>query len=1016
MRSESQSLRIQNTMRSPGRWLWVVFASVMGLLDVQAQEGSAFKAYCHSVALRPAHTSLGTTIVFSTPKGTDYPFFDVIGNQLVVGNELRPLPGSLPSYEAGFGHMRAGQFIEYGVALMEVPATDSDGNGVPDFAQVDSPMSGTFPGTINVYGSAPYTAKLVVTVSRSAGSTTGTYNAFAVVAGQPVFYDGESVVSSASGAVTYNPAKSLIAFGGVLSGELGTSLAITAVGSYAIQSGNVVLSSMPIKTPKGTLTALATILTRVPGTLRFRGSLSLVDGNLSTSWPDYTRWTLEVADADVNQNGVPDIAEGYVLAPTITSQPSSTTVTEGQMATLSVSARGSATLTYQWKFKGSDIVGATSNSFTINSAQPSDEGDYIVVVSNAVGSTTSPPARLTVKLLQQVGLDGFVWIPPGNFMMGSPVVDVDRYENEVERLVSIANGFWLCDHEVTQEEYQIVMGSNPASFQGDRNRPVEMVAWVDAAEYCRRLTEREQAAGRITTQQAYRLPTEAEWEYAARAGTTSPRYGDLNAIAWWGENSGGQTHAVKGKQPNAWGLFDTIGNVFEWCHDTSGAKHEFRSGRGASWYDWRRFARAAFRGWNTPTYRDSHTGFRVAMGKPHAPEILSQTGQLTLLQGDVAVLEITPHGSQPLSYRWMKDGRDVIGGTGSRLMITNAQIGDSGEYHVVVTNSAGGVASEPVALSVRSVVLEALLIRKPSGEGQPGGVKARGISGTRFSVEIAPTAEGPWTVWTNLAGGGAGVDLVDLDLGVAARFYRGVPASRPSGPAGFVWIEPGTFVMGSPENELGRYSIEAQHTVTLTQGFWLCDHEVTQGEYEALVGSNPSGFKGDPNRPVEGVLWNDAVDYCRRLTERERAAGRISAQQAYRLPTEAEWEYAARAGNSGPRYGDLNAIAWWGENYGGNSRGTTHPVRQKQPNALGLYDMIGNVWEWCADWIEEYPAGSVVDPIGPPSGSSKWGSYRVIRGGSWRYPAQSARSAARGGAIGVRISELGFRVALSSVR
>ena len=1008
MRSEPQSLRIQNTMRSPGRWLWVILASVMGLLDVQAQEGSAFKAYCHSVALRPAHTSLGTTIVFSTPKGTDYPFFDVIGNQLVVGNELRPLPGSLPSYEAGFGHMRAGQFIEYGVALMEVPATDSDGNGVPDFAQVDSPMSGTFPGTINVYGPTPYTAKLVVTVSRSAGSTTGTYNAFAVVAGQPVFYDGESVVSSASGAVTYNPAKSLIAFGGVLSGELGTSLAITAVGSYAIQSGNVVLSSMPIKTPKGTLTALATILTRVPGTLRFRGSLSLVDGNLSTSWPDYTRWTLEITDADVNQNGVPDIAEGAVLAPTITVQPTPTTVIEGQTATLSLTARGSAPLTYQWRFKGNDIVGATSETLTINTAQRSDEGDYTAIVSNAAGSTTSSVARLTVKPRQPAGLEGFVWIVPGTFTMGSPLADLDRYENETERVVSIPNGFWLCDHEVTQAEYQTVMGSNPASFQGDLNRPVEMVAWVDAAEYCRRLTEREQAAGRITAQQAYRLPTEAEWEYAARAGTTSPRYGDLNAIAWWGENSGGQTHAVKGKQPNAWGLFDTIGNVFEWCHDTSGAKHEFRSGRGASWYDWRRFARAAFRGWNTPTYRDSHTGFRVAMGKPHAPEILSQTSPMTLLQGDVAVLEITPHGSQPLSYRWMKDGRDVIGGTGSRLMITNAQIGDSGEYHVVVTNSAGGVTSTPVALSVRSVVLEALPGGTVSGDTQPRQIKVRGVSGTIFSVEKAASAAGPWKLWIKMSVGTEGAILEDADPQAGAGFYRAVSSLKPDGPEGFVWIEPGTFVMGSPRGEPERYSDEVQHTVTLTQGFWLSDHEVTQAEYQAVMGSNPSRFRGD-TLPVETVSWDDAVLYCQNLTERERAAGRITAQQAYRLPTESEWEYAARAGTTGARHGELDAIAW----YSGNSGGQTRPVKQKQPNAWGLHDMLGNVWEWCEDWYWAYPTGSVTDPTGPGSGS-----LRVRRGGSWILDGGGvARSADRNGSVpGDRYSHLGFRPALSSVR
>jgi len=223
-----------------------------------------------------------------------------------------------------------------------------------------------------------------------------------------------------------------------------------------------------------------------------------------------------------------------------------------------------------------------------------------------------------------------------------------------------------------------------------------------------------------------------------------------------------------------------------------------------------------------------------------------------------------------------------------------------------------------------------------------------------------------------------------------------------------VWIPPGTFVMGSPSSEGGRDADEVQHTVTLTQGFWMSDHEVTQGEYQAVMGNNPSYFKGDLNRPVETVSWDEAVLYCQKLTERERAAGRITAQQAYRLPTEAEWEYAARAGTTGARYGELDTIAWWN----GNAGNQTHPVKQKAPNAWGLYDMLGNVWEWCSDWSGEYPTGSVTDPTGPNSGS-----VRVIRGGSWDVGAGRARSAGRDrGVPGSRFSDLGFRPALSSVR
>jgi len=262
-------------------------------------------------------------------------------------------------------------------------------------------------------------------------------------------------------------------------------------------------------------------------------------------------------------------------------------------------------------------------------------------------------------------------------------------------------------------------------------------------------------------------------------------------------------------------------------------------------------------------------------------------------------------------------------------------------------------------------------------------------------------------MWTNVTVGAEGTVLVDLSPGSAARFYRAVAEQRPVGPTGFVWIVPWTFVMGSPESEDGRQSDEVIHTVTLTQGFWMSDHETTQAEYQLVMGSNPSLRKRE-SLPVETVSWNDAVSYCVNLTWRERAAGRITAQKEYRLPTEAEWEYAARAGTRGVRYGELDAIAW----YGGNSGNQTQPVKQKTANVWGLYDMTGNVWEWCSDWYGDYPTGSVTDPTGSSSGV-----LRVHRGGGWCYDARSARSAFRDRLVsGYRRSNLGFRPVLSAVR
>ncbi len=225
----------------------------------------------------------------------------------------------------------------------------------------------------------------------------------------------------------------------------------------------------------------------------------------------------------------------------------------------------------------------------------------------------------------------------------------------------------------------------------------------------------------------------------------------------------------------------------------------------------------------------------------------------------------------------------------------------------------------------------------------------------------------------------------------------------------FVLIPECTFTMGSPSDEMGRRNDERQHRVTLSKGFYIQATEVTQGQWQAIMGNNPSYFKncGD-NCPVELVSWNDCQEFIRRLNEKE-------GNNKYRLPTEAEWEYACRAGSTTAfssggitelKCGynpNLDAIGW----YCGNSGKKSHPVAQKNPNACGLYDMHGNVWEWCQDWYEDYPTGQVTDPKGPSSGES-----RVFRGASWRDSAGYCRSANRGWSYpDDRLYHLGFRVA-----
>jgi formylglycine-generating enzyme required for sulfatase activity len=277
------------------------------------------------------------------------------------------------------------------------------------------------------------------------------------------------------------------------------------------------------------------------------------------------------------------------------------------------------------------------------------------------------------------------------------------------------------------------------------------------------------------------------------------------------------------------------------------------------------------------------------------------------------------------------------------------------------------------------------------------------------------SATNNWQVLTNIAPLPSSPYLVVDPNSSARRFYRAF-ARQVSAPV-LVFIASGTFVMGSPSSEAQRYADETQHTVTLTNGFYMGKYAVKQGEYQSLMGSNPSYFTtqnyfGNPivpdlNRPVDQVTWNDATNYCAHLTQQEAAAGRLPAGWVYRLPTESEWEFACRAGTttafnfgSAIHGGMANFYDYWeydasiGGVYVPNpavpwlARTTT--VGSYPTNAWGLSDMHGNVWEWCGDWYDNYPAGSVTNPQGPASGT-----YRVFRGGSWLDLGANCRSAQR---------------------
>ncbi len=225
----------------------------------------------------------------------------------------------------------------------------------------------------------------------------------------------------------------------------------------------------------------------------------------------------------------------------------------------------------------------------------------------------------------------------------------------------------------------------------------------------------------------------------------------------------------------------------------------------------------------------------------------------------------------------------------------------------------------------------------------------------------------------------------------------------------FVLIQAGKFRMGSPAKEKYRSPDETRHRVTIKRSFYLQTTEVTQGQWIEIMGKNPSVFKKcGKNCPVENVSWDDCQTFIRKLNEREHT-------DKYRLPTEAEWEYACRAGKNSAfsnggisvsgcsRDRNLDRVGW----YCANSWRQTHPVARKEPNAWGLYDMHGNVWEWCSDWYGPYPKGPVVDPKG-----ARYGPKRVIRGGSCLNYAEKCRCAYRlSYKTNIRMKNIGFRVA-----
>jgi formylglycine-generating enzyme required for sulfatase activity len=490
------------------------------------------------------------------------------------------------------------------------------------------------------------------------------------------------------------------------------------------------------------------------------------------------------------------------------------------------------------------------------------------------------------------------------------------------------------------------------------------------------------------------LPSEAQYEYAARAGETGMYPGgSLDEVAWYDGNSGGYMKPVGTKKANAWGLHDMNGSTWEWVQDCY--NEELPGGtnpiaketgadrviRGGCWFKEATRCRLATRSYRWQGASQCFSiGFRMVR---HS------------LPVEVAKLAIDPEingqNVTKVSYQDSSSEKsfEQIGPKSWMCGEVVYNEVDRNEWHVHLQRA--GEVDERVQIDLSQMTVHF------RGQG-PKEV----LPILSASKQLSATAE----------------EAMEAKRLSAAESSESQAAKGITNSIGMklMPITAGKFQMGSLFREKGYRLAEQRHEVTLTRDYYMGTFEVTQAQYLKLMGNNPSHFQGDlveggdsSNLPVEMVSWDNAVEFCKRLSAlpEEQAAGRV-----YRLPTEAEWEYACRAGSNAPfGFGGLELVDDYGW-FNSNCKGKSHPVGKKKPNAAGLYDMHGNVMEWCNDWAGDYPEVAVSDPTGPKEGFS-----RMIRGGAWLTPAMLGRSGNRAFHFppsSTCMNYLGFRVALSS--
>ena len=689
--------------------------------------------------------------------------------------------------------------------------------------------------------------------------------------------------------------------------------------------------------------------------------------------------------------------------------------------------------------------------FDVEAEDITDQSKYLVLdlIDNELRNEKNGPMENNNLLSKDTCRTEELWlrrIEPGTFNIGSPAGELGRNVGETRHTVTLTQPYYMSVFETTQEQYRRLTGENPSQYRGEI-RPVENVsyemirgskkgaAWPESYEVDDYFDEKPTFLGALRKVTGNRLqfdlPTEAQWEYACRAGKASSwnngtniedleQDSNLDKLGRYehdksdGKGGSAQHTKVGSYSPNDWGLYDMHGNAFEWCLDwyhefyqlptknPRGTKTgDYRILRGGSWKSEAVVCKSDYRSGDLPNAVSDLCGFRVVLCSDNKDEY------------------------DDYDYSLYQNFEYTLPSETERLLPVF-----SVKFYVVLEDGTEYPLDEIGLLS---------------GDGSGGTVFGEG----KHEITWRPSA-----AYTNLIGkvelrvdykeGKANYLVVNLlDSSIRAEEYG--PMEDSSILANNIcrtselWlrrIEPGKFNMGSPLGEPGRLSMETLHTVTLTKPFYIAVFETTQSQYKQLTGTNYSSYLGD-DRPVEkvsydmlrgdnlGSAWPKSSEVDEYYNEKPTFFGALrkltGGNLLFDLPTEAQWEYACRAGNQ-TAWNDgtqientdtdrnLTVLGRYSKNRSEGKGGYYQHTRvgSYNPNAWGLYDMHGNVSEFCLDWYDNFSDESMTDPKGKEKGY-----FRVLRGGCWDDKASSCRSASRTSSrSSYTLNTHGFRVAL----